>query len=134
VQLREGTRTPVRFHVLDGGVKLPAGKWQRDRAYLRAGPGVLSSPARSSLRGRETGPHLLPLVSPSAARLSAKSRIPRQTWLFPRRRLRHDTQRQYAGLIGGHGGTKRREGCRGDPRTGWMSTFKTRILERLNTT
>src|SRR4051812_20541956 len=76
-------------------------EWRGGWAYLRVGPGVLSFPAESSLRARATGPRLPPLVSPSAARRSAKSRKPRQTWLFPRRRLRHDTRRQYAVLIGG---------------------------------
>ncbi len=91
--------------------------------YLRVGPGVPSSPAGSSPRARATGPRLPLPVSPSTARRSAKSRKLRQTWLFPRRRCRHDTQKTALCskelLIGGHGVHRAHGagGCRRDPRT-----------------
>lgn len=61
------------------------------RAYLGVGPGVLSFPAESALQGRATALRLLPRAAPSATQQTAKSRKPRQTWLFLRRRPTHDT-------------------------------------------
>lgn len=82
------------FEVLvadSGAVKTALLLQLRWKAYLRVWPGALSFPAESSPRARVIVARLLPLAVPSTTRPSAKSQKPRQTWLFLRRRSRHDT-------------------------------------------